>query len=47
MDKESRYLTIQAQLNQRTDIARNTKLKFLSFVQFYHRQRKMIDLKKT
>lgn|GEM_PF-4103458 len=27
-DKESRCLTIQAQLGQRTDIAKNTKLNF-------------------
>ncbi|EBO6560203.1 hypothetical protein DWE35_23060 [Salmonella enterica] len=45
-DKENLCLTIQVQLNQRTDIPKNTKLNFLFFLQFCHRRRKMIDLKK-
>ncbi|RDA96839.1 hypothetical protein DVB85_28430 [Klebsiella oxytoca] len=46
MGKENRCLTIQVQLNQRTDIPKNAKLNFLFFLPFYHRRRKMIDLKK-
>lgn len=45
-DKENRCLTIQAQLNLRTDIPKNTTLSFLVFFPIYHRRQKRIDLKK-
>ncbi len=46
MGIENRCLTIQVQLDLRTDIPKNTKLNFLFFLQIYHRRRKMVDLKK-